>query len=121
VALVAREYLEHRDDPELSEFLATVRRCCTEDVPLEPGLFGGRAGQIAVLARLGDTDGEDQVLASVRRLAWHAVPDEQGLFFPGVGLRRLSADLATGAAGVLLALHTVFEAKGDLLSLLPTG
>ncbi|MFC1440088.1 class III lanthionine synthetase LanKC [Streptacidiphilus sp. N1-10] len=121
VALVAREYLEHRDDPELSAFLATVRGCCADDVPLEPGLFGGRAGQIAVLARLGGTDAEDQVLTSVRRLAWHAVPDQQGLFFPGAGLRRLSADLATGAAGILLALHTVFEAKGDLLAVLPTG
>lgn len=74
-----------------------------------------------MLVRLSRADDEDQILASMRRLAWHAVPEEQGLFFPGAALHRLSADLATGAAGILLALHTVVEAKDDLLSLLPTG
>jgi hypothetical protein len=40
----------------------------------------------------------------VRRLAWHALPYGGGLAFPGEQLLRLSMDLATGTAGVLLAL-----------------
>jgi hypothetical protein len=45
--------------------------------------------------------------AQVRRLAWHAVDRAGALAFPGDQLHRLSADLATGAAGVLLALGAV--------------
>jgi hypothetical protein len=40
----------------------------------------------------------------VHRLAWHALPYEGHLAFPGHRLLRLSMDLATGTAGVLLAL-----------------
>ena len=121
IALVAREYLAHADDPELSAFVASVRPVCASELVREPGLFGGRAGLIAVLGLLGEPDQDNQVLAPVRRLSWHAVRKEDGLFFPGSGLTRLSADLATGSAGVLLALHTVFEGKGRLDALLPVG
>ncbi|KKD01896.1 hypothetical protein, partial [Streptomyces sp. WM6386] len=75
----------------------------------------------AILGLLGEPGQEDQVLGSIRRFSWHAVPKDSGLYFPGTGLMRLSADLATGSAGVLLALHTVFEGKGDLGELLPVG
>jgi hypothetical protein len=44
------------------------------------------------------------VARQVRGLAWHALPHGGGLAFPGNGLLRLSMDLATGTAGVLLAL-----------------
>ena len=40
----------------------------------------------------------------MRNLAWHALPYGGGTAFPGTGLLRLSMDLATGTAGVLLAL-----------------
>jgi len=39
-----------------------------------------------------------------RALSWHALPYGGGLAFPGEQLMRLSMDLATGTAGVLLAL-----------------
>ena len=42
--------------------------------------------------------------AQIRRLAWHALSYEGHLAFPGDRLLRLSMDLATGTAGVLLAL-----------------
>jgi hypothetical protein len=43
----------------------------------------------------------------MRRLTWHAVGYRGGLAFPGDQLHRLSTDLATGSAGVLLALGAV--------------
>jgi hypothetical protein len=49
--------------------------------------------------------GRDDVVAElVRGLGWHALPYADGLAFPGDRLLRLSMDLATGSAGVLLAL-----------------
>jgi predicted Ser/Thr protein kinase len=48
----------------------------------------------------GGPDGLEQI----RRLAWHAVDYRGALAFPGDQLHRISTDLATGSAGVLLAL-----------------
>jgi hypothetical protein len=51
------------------------------------------------------TGGEDPVVAAhVRRLEWHAMSYGGHLAFPGGHLLRLSMDMATGTAGVLLAL-----------------
>jgi hypothetical protein len=119
MALVAREYLTHAHDPALSTFLAAVHPVCASEFVREPGLLRGRAGNFAVLGLIGDPAQDEQMLASIRKLAWHAVHKQDGLFFPGRGLTRLSADLATGSAGILLALHTVFEGKGNLDALLP--
>jgi len=51
--------------------------------------------------------GGPDALDQLRRLTWHAVDYRGTLAFPGDQLHRLSADLATGAAGVLLALGAV--------------
>jgi hypothetical protein len=51
------------------------------------------------------TGGQDAVVAAhVRRLDWHAMSYGGHLAFPGDQLLRLSMDLGTGTAGVLLAL-----------------
>ncbi|WP_405723248.1 class III lanthionine synthetase LanKC [Streptomyces sp. NBC_01537] len=121
VALAAREYLAHADDARLASFVASVRRGCAYEFVREPGLFRGRSGLIAVQRLLDGPEAAEDALPSVRRLAWHAVYRDEGMFFPGAGLLRFSADLATGSAGVLLALHGVFEGKGDFLPLLPAG
>ncbi len=72
----------------------------------EPGLFTGRAGLAAAAGQLDPgTRTGPAVLASVRNLTWHLVADEDRLLVPGATLRRFSADLGTGAAGLLLALH----------------
>jgi hypothetical protein len=44
------------------------------------------------------------VTKQIRNLAWHALPYGGGTAFPGTALLRLSMDLATGTAGVLLAV-----------------
>jgi hypothetical protein len=116
IAVVAQEYLRHGDDEELARFVAAVARGCGHEFVREPGLYQGRAGLMAIQNRL---DGRDAALAQVRRLGWHAVHRDGQLLIPGRRLRRFSADLATGSAGVLLALHGVFAGTGDLLPLLP--
>ncbi|MGI5413793.1 class III lanthionine synthetase LanKC [Streptomyces chartreusis] len=119
IALAAREYLAHADHPGFSALLEAVQPGCATRFVREPGLFQGRAGLIAMLSLLAHPGQRDQVLASVRRLGWHAVRRGNGLLIPGLGLTRFSADLATGSAGVLLALHTVFDEKNDLATLIP--
>jgi len=52
------------------------------------------------------------VAANVRRLAWHAIGYRGGTAFPGETLFRLSMDLATGTAGVLLSLARALSPEG---------
>ena len=66
----------------------------------QSGLFSGRAGMLLHLARQRDT----RAAMHVRDLAWHALSYGGGLAFPGENLLRMSMDLGTGTAGVLLAL-----------------
>lgn len=108
IALVLDRYLTHRDDPELAEALTALARVNRSDYYVQAGLFTGRAGLILAAATLGlghSPDRPDPVTtALVHGLGWHALPYGGGLAFPGNQLRRLSMDLATGSAGVLLAL-----------------
>jgi len=60
----------------------------------------GSASRVEVSEQLG---------TQIRHLAWHAVPFGSGLAFPGEQLLRLSMDLATGSAGVLLALGSALH------------
>jgi len=101
IALVAAGYLAHRADGELATFVDEVRWTCQPRLLREPGLYQGRAGMIAMLARLGGAGVPDQM----RLLGVHAVQRDGALLIPGVRLRRFSADLATGAAGVLAAVQ----------------
>lgn len=104
IAVVLRRFLRHRPDPELAEALASLQRVTRSEYFVQPGLFAGRAGLIMAAAdeRPGRPDEITERL--IRGLAWHAVPHRGGLAFPGDRLLRLSMDLATGSAGVLLAL-----------------
>ncbi|MGC4910210.1 class III lanthionine synthetase LanKC [Streptomyces cyaneofuscatus] len=106
VALVAQAYLARRAAPALSALLPGVRQGCVLEFVREPGLFTGRAGLMATAGQLSPKSRtEPDVLASARNLSWHLIAQEDRLLVPGSRLRRCSADLATGAAGLLLALH----------------
>ncbi|WP_371405520.1 class III lanthionine synthetase LanKC [Kribbella sp. NBC_00662] len=102
VALVLERYLRHRPSEELALALGELKRVTHCDYYVQPGLFMGRAGLLLTAAALG----EDQATVDdlVHGLGWHAMPFEGGLAYPGNQLLRLSMDLATGSAGVLLAL-----------------
>ncbi|MGW3180794.1 class III lanthionine synthetase LanKC [Kitasatospora sp. NPDC001119] len=125
IALVLREYLEHGELPGGEAFLADVRKVCAPGFIREPGLFRGRVGLTLALDRLGGAPAREAVLGQVGRLQWHLVARPEGLLVPGMRLRRFSADLHTGAAGVLLALSGLTEGRGaeraDVLDLLTLG
>jgi serine/threonine protein kinase len=112
IGLVLRRFLRHRPDDGLAASAAAIRLASTSRFYVQSGLFAGRAGMILGLVPEEldqDADPNDDLLQQVRRLAWHAVRHEDTLAFPGDQLFRLSADLATGSAGVLLALGTALH------------
>ncbi|MEN3537236.1 class III lanthionine synthetase LanKC [Microbispora sp. ZYX-F-249] len=108
IGLVLDRYLAHRHDETLAESLAAIRSVLTLPYYVQSGLFAGRAGMIACLASCSSPDPR-AAEAQIARLAWHELPHRGGLAFPGAQLLRLSMDLATGSAGVLLALGTALH------------
>jgi hypothetical protein len=117
LALVAREYLRHRPDPHLTDALTAADKACDVEFLYAPGLFEGRAGMIHYLAAraLDSTGPAPHVLDhQLNRLHWHAVPHQGHPAFPGRRLFRLSTDLDTGSAGILLALHSALHSTGGL-------
>jgi hypothetical protein len=104
IGLVLDQYLAHRPDGEFARASQGIRRAARAPFYAQTGLFAGRAGIIAYLAaRSGAAADRAELTAQLRRLAWHALPYRGFLAFPGEQLLRLSMDLATGTAGVLLA------------------
>ncbi|NUT43707.1 MAG: protein kinase/lanthionine synthetase C family protein [Thermoactinospora sp.] len=102
IALVIARYLRHVSDDEFERALTDTMLVTRGRYFVQPGLFTGRAGMIAALRGLqGSGDDLDRLVSG---LAWHALPFMGGLAFPGNQLLRLSMDLATGTAGILLAL-----------------
>jgi hypothetical protein len=114
IALVLDRYLRHRPDEELNESLDALRKVNECGYFVQPGLFMGRAGLIASAAMQTRTP-ERGTSALIRGLDWHAMPYAGGLAFPGNQLLRLSMDLATGSAGVLLALGAALHEQGVAL------
>ncbi|WP_349450394.1 class III lanthionine synthetase LanKC [Nonomuraea sp. B19D2] len=101
LALVADLLTAHLPEPELIEFRDDLRRAVDNHVVTGAGLFTGRAGGVLTMANLTGT-----VRARhLNDLAWHAVAWDGHIAFIGEQALRLSADLASGAAGVLFALH----------------
>ena len=112
IGLVLRRYLRHQPNEEFEAAAAAIRTACTSRFYAQSGLFAGRAGTILGLADGGTDPGLDPETAEqVQGLAWHAVSHDGTLAFPGDQLYRLSSDLATGAAGVLLALGAVLHSS----------
>jgi predicted Ser/Thr protein kinase len=107
IALVLSRYLTHRPDEELSGVLADLLKVTRSRYFVQSGLLAGRAGMIAALAMLDRA--HPALPGQLRGLHWHALPYADGLAFPGDQLLRLSMDLATGTAGVLVALAAALD------------
>ncbi len=107
IALALARYLKHRPSDELTAVLAQLERVTHCSFYVQPGLFMGRAGLLLTAASLGAQ--QTTVDDLVSGLGWHAMPYAGGLAFPGHQLLRLSMDLATGSAGVLLALGSALH------------
>ena len=107
IGMVLEEYLRRRPDERFAEATAQARVAASCDFYIESGLFSGRAGMILGLAHpsaAGRSVDEKLVAAHIGRLAWHGLEFQGSLAFAGSQLLRLSMDLATGTAGVLLAV-----------------
>jgi serine/threonine protein kinase len=105
VGLALDEYLARRHDEQFAEASRGAERAAQSTMYILPGLFAGRAGILLYLAGRSAAPATDpQVAKQVRGLSWHALRYADGIAFPGMALLRLSMDLGTGTAGVLLAL-----------------
>lgn len=125
VALVAAEYLKHEHDERFDGAVERIRKATEPEFVICPSLFNGRAGLIALLTHLRATGTRspeqlDPVITRlVRRLSWHALSYQDHVAFPGEPLLRLSMDLGTGAAGVLMVLRAAAGAPLALPGLEP--
>jgi serine/threonine protein kinase len=141
IGLVLDEYLAHRPDEPCyvsampvgqdssagasvaeSSFAEASRRiedAAQSEMYILPGAFSGRAGILLYLAGRSESPRTDpRVGKQVRGLSWHALPYGDGVAFPGTGLMRLSMDLSTGTAGVLLAMGAALHDQPVHLPLL---
>ncbi|HWG03241.1 MAG TPA: hypothetical protein VG164_15515, partial [Trebonia sp.] len=98
---------------------AKIRLAAKSGFYAQPGLFNGRAGMVAYLAA-GSPHGLPARAArdQADRLGWHAVRYAGGVAFPGDMLFRLSMDLGTGTAGVLLGTAAALAPHGAALPFL---
>lgn len=124
-AAVLCRYLGDRPDagfgPEArfgaAEALERCLRACTVRFAVFPGLFPGLAGLAVTLAdagrRLGRPELVDAAFASARGLFRYAIPREDGVGWLGEPGQRLSADLWSGSAGVLLALRYLTDSTEE--------
>jgi serine/threonine protein kinase len=120
----------HNNDADYASLrqLPGLRAACCGEFVIFPGLVYGRAGQLAALAmglHRGPAAPEpfvretrEAIAVHLAALAWHAVPYGGGLAFPGANLLRLSMDVNTGGAGVLLALGAALDGHGTALPFL---
>lgn len=106
-AAVLSRYHAHRPQ-DLGDVLERCLRACTIRFAVFPGLFPGLAGLAVTLADAGDRldrpDLRAAALDSARGLFRYPVPHAGGVGWLGEPGQRLSADLWSGSAGILLAL-----------------
>jgi hypothetical protein len=115
VGLAATRYAATAGEERIVRAVPRIVADATKPFTVCSGLFQGAAGLAWFLAGHSTWAGGPQHLADARSLAAgfakYAVPHRGGFRFLGEDGSRFSADLATGSAGVLLALNTVLETK----------
>ncbi|MFF3603705.1 class III lanthionine synthetase LanKC [Streptomyces sp. NPDC002463] len=99
----------------LPRLVSGIRVSCATK---EAGLYRGLAGLTWFLTEHAELTGTDAVRGDAVRAATgllkYAVPYRRGVRFLGAGSQRFTADLSSGGAGVLLALHRLLS--GPLLT-----
>ncbi|MET9675910.1 class III lanthionine synthetase LanKC [Streptomyces sp. NPDC006482] len=99
----------------LPRLVASIRVSCATK---EAGLYRGLAGLTWSLTEHAELTGTDAARRDAVRAATgllkYAVPYRRGVRFLGAGSQRFTADLSSGGAGVLLALHRLLA--GPLLT-----
>ncbi|MGW5348628.1 class III lanthionine synthetase LanKC [Streptomyces sp. NPDC004050] len=122
IGMVLDDWLEHAADDRFEHARAGIVQAAQATFYAQPGLFRGAAGMILYLSRtttpgLGTAAGD--IARQIGALARHAVPYQGRLAFPGEQMMRLSMDLSTGTAGVLLALGSAATGGRAHLPFLP--
>ncbi|MFI2426808.1 class III lanthionine synthetase LanKC [Streptomyces sp. NPDC018955] len=119
IAFVLRRYLEHRQDPHFTKSLRAIEKAARSRFYVFSGLFDGRAGMVLFHATAVPAS-PNHTAEQVRGLNWHALQWKGHTAFPGNQILRLSMDLASGNAGVLLALAAAHGVRHrDRLANLP--
>ncbi|MEU6165973.1 class III lanthionine synthetase LanKC [Streptomyces tanashiensis] len=119
VAAVLTRYVATAPDERcaaaLPRLVAGIRVSCATK---EAGLYRGLAGLAWCLTEHAERTGTDAARRDAVRAATglvkYAVPYRRGVRFLGAGSQRFTADLSSGGAGVLLALHRLLS--GPLLT-----
>ncbi|MBB6119812.1 hypothetical protein [Nocardiopsis algeriensis] len=105
-----------RDDQRLQEAQSGIDLAASYEFYYLAGCFNGRAGILSYLAQAIRLRPDGVLEATARRLveslSLYAGVHEGRVVFAGNHLLRLSADLATGSAGVLLALNAWSGGQG---------
>ncbi|SDH35863.1 Protein kinase domain-containing protein [Lentzea fradiae] len=118
IALVLTEFAKVAPERPCVTKLPDLLSGCTGEFVIQPAFTLGRAGLMATLAHAHRHRPDERLGRAVDRhlkaLGWHAVRYGGGLAFPGVQLRRLSMDLNTGGAGVLLAIASTVDGTPPL-------
>lgn len=116
---VLARYLGRRPDAELTELLRRCVRAVGIRFTAAPGLFQGQAGLTLVHAEVAARFPDENLLSDAptrpAALFKHAIAGETGVCWLGGRGQRLSADLATGSAGILLALQHATRGIADPL------
>lgn len=117
IAVVTDELLRHRPDERLLTALPHLALACSSEFVIQSTLFTGRAGLLATLCRIFDRvptiDPGRIVNRHLDQFRLHAVDLDGHLAFPGNQSLRLSMDLATGGAGILVGMSTAFEPETE--------
>jgi len=117
LATVALRYRLATQEPRFGAAFESIAPGAMVRYSTRPGLFQGLAGLVLSLVDWHLLTGEDRFMdaahAAVRGLLLFRVPWRDRIAFPGDSLQRLSMDLGTGTAGVVLALHRYLEASRE--------
>ncbi|MFD6421092.1 lanthionine synthetase LanC family protein [Streptomyces sp. NPDC060198] len=116
---VASRYLAVTEDERLAAAMPRLLPVMDVTYTVMPGLFQGLSGLGFALADhaavTGSTESRAAAVRTARKLFGYAVPHATGTRFPGDQLLRLSADLWSGSAGVLLFLTELLTPRPDAL------
>ncbi|WP_030662735.1 class III lanthionine synthetase LanKC [Streptomyces rimosus] len=113
LGMVLHDVLQHCEDPDLASARDAFRQAARQQFLMHAGLFHGRAGVLLALHHLRDDAADEHAVREhLAHMGLHAVPHGRRLLFLGDHNLRLSTDLATGTAGVLLALEAVLGTGG---------
>ncbi|WP_342749598.1 class III lanthionine synthetase LanKC [Prauserella marina] len=116
IAIAIERLALHRPHARCLRLLPRLLLACHAEFSGSPGLLGGAGGLVVALAaeqrRRADPELGETITRRLAGLACYAVPfGNGGIAFPGNGLLRLSMDLSTGAAGVLLTISSTVDVR----------